>query len=573
MIGMVHRILRFAGSYAGRIRLAYPVVFLKSLCMNVPLMTAYFLITAYLHGELTAAFCAAAAGILFAAFLLQALLTNLADRLQSGTGYRIFADKRIALGRHLRRLPMGYFTEGNLGRISSVLSQDMVFIEEQAMTIVADVVSDLFSACITTAFLFWFHPYLGGIVLCTEILAVLIAQPRVRSSLRDAAERQETAEALTGAVLEYTEGLPVIRSYSMTGESASDLRQAFRQTRISNLEFEKHIVPYETAQLILYGIGTAAILGISVRLLQTGAIDREHVLGMMLFLFGVFTAVRHLYQQSTRLTIMKACLDRIEALFAEPELPDDGTQQLPASGEAEIEFRNVSFGYGEQEVLHGISFTAKQGEMTALVGESGGGKSTIANLLARFWDVKSGEILLRGTDIRSIPLAALMSQISMVFQHVYLFQDTVYNNIAMGRQDATPEAVYEAAKKAQCYDFIMQMPYGFDTLIGEGGATLSGGEAQRISIARCILKDAPIIILDEATASIDADNERSIQQAMSALCSGTGKTTLVIAHRLYTIADADQILVLKDGRIAERGTAPELRALNGIYAGLEAANG
>ena len=571
MIGMVHRILRFSGSNARRIRLAYPVVFLKSLCINVPLMTAYVLLTAYLHNALTVRSCAVSAAVLFGVFLLQALLTNLSDRLQSGTGYRIFAEKRIVLGKHLRRLPMGYFTEGNLGKISSVLSQDMVFIEEQAMTIVADVVSDLFSACITTAFLFWFHPYLGIIVLVTELLAVLLAQPRVRLSLDDAASRQDTAEELTSAVLEYTEGLPVIRSYSMTGESAADLRQAFRKTRTANLDFEKHIVPYETAQLILYGLGMAAILAVSVWLLQTGAIDREHVLGMMLFLFGVFTAIRHLYQQSTRLTIMKACLDRIDALFAEDELPDTGTMQIPAHSEAEIEFRNVSFGYGEKEVLHDISFMAKQGEMTALVGESGGGKSTIANLLARFWDVKSGEILLRGADIRKVPLSDLMSRISMVFQHVYLFQDTVYNNIAMGRPDAAPEEVYEAARKARCYDFIMQMPYGFDTLIGEGGATLSGGEAQRISIARCILKDAPIIILDEATASIDADNERSIQEAMSALCKG--KTTLVIAHRLYTVTDADQILVLKDGQIAERGTAQALREKNGIFARLEAANG
>ncbi len=198
-----------------------------------------------------------------------------------------------------------------------------------------------------------------------------------------------------------------------------------------------------------------------------------------------------------------------------------------------------------------------------MVGPSGGGKSTIASLLTRFWDVKSGEILLRGTDIRKIPLAALMDNISMVFQRVYLFQDTVYNNIALGRPDASREEVIEAAKKARCFDFITELPDGFDTVIGEGGTSLSGGQAQRLSIARCILKDSPIVILDEATASVDADNESYIQQAISELCKG--KTLLVIAHRLNTIAHADNIMVIKDGEIAESGDHKSLMDMGGIY--------
>jgi ATP-binding cassette subfamily B protein len=204
--------------------------------------------------------------------------------------------------------------------------------------------------------------------------------------------------------------------------------------------------------------------------------------------------------------------------------------------------------------------------MTALVGPSGGGKSTIASLLARFWDVKSGRILVRGEDIRDVSLGSLMDQLSMVFQRVYLFQDTIYNNIAISRPDATKEEVYEAAKKARCYDFIMQLPDGFDTVIGEGGASLSGGEKQRISIARCILKDSPIVILDEATASVDADNERAIQEAISELCKD--KTLLVIAHRLKTIRDADQILVVSDGEIIERGDHASLINKNGTYANM-----
>lgn len=226
-------------------------------------------------------------------------------------------------------------------------------------------------------------------------------------------------------------------------------------------------------------------------------------------------------------------------------------------------FRKDVSDYQDKEVLHHINFAMKKNSMTALVGPSGSGKSTIANLLARLWDVKSGSVTIRGVDIRNVPLSELMDQISMVFQRVYLFQDTIYNNISMGKPDATEEEVYEAAKKAHCYDFIMALPDGFQTVVGEGGATLSGGEKQRISIARCILKDAPIVILDEATASVDTDNESYIQEAISELIKG--KTLLVIAHRLNTIQNADQILVIDNGQIAQHGTHEELLEQPGIY--------
>ena len=570
MIGMIRQILKFSGNYAKRIRLAYITVFLHSLLLNVPVMAAILTVDRYLNGSLDLKTCVLTAAVLFAAFLLQALCKNLSDRLESGTGYLIFCDKRRALGEHLRRLPMGYFTEGNLGKISSVLSQDMVYIEEQAMTIVADVVSDIFSTVLTCVFMFVFHPLLGAVTLAVDLLAVLIAQPMIKRSLADAQNRQKSIEGLTSAVLEYAEGLPVIKSYGMTGESASEMREAFHTSRVTNLEYEEHIIPYEIAMMILYGIGMTGILAAAVYLFQQGSITAVYFVGVVLFLFSVFSSVKHLFQQSTRLTIMKNSLDRISEVFAEAEITDSGTAKISDGvTDAEIEFRNVSFGYGKETILHDISFTAKKGQMVALVGESGSGKTTITSLLARFWDVGSGEIRIRNTNIQDVRLSDLMAHISMVFQRVYLFHDTIYNNIAMG-SGASREEVVEAAKKARCYDFIMSLPYGFETIIGEGGATLSGGEAQRISIARCILKNAPIIILDEATANIDADNERSIQEAMSELCRN--KTVLVIAHRLYTIANADKIIVIDKGRIAEQGTREELLLLGGIYSRMEAAN-
>ena len=570
MIGMIRQILKFSGKYAKRIRIAYITVFLHALLLNVPIMTAILTVDQYLSGRLDLKSCVKSAVILFAAFLLQAICKNLSDRLQSGTGYLIFCDRRRELGEHLRRLPMGYFTEGSIGKISSVLSQDMVYIEEQAMTIVADVVSDIFSAVLICVFMFIFHPLLGAVTLAVDLLAVIIAQPMIRRSLADAKTRQESVEGLTAAVLEYAEGLPVIKSYGMTGESASEMRNAFHESRTANLSFEEHILPYEIAMMILYGAGMTGILAAAVYLFQQGSISAVYFVGTVLFLFSIFSAVRHLFQQSTRLTIMKNSLDRIHEVFAEPEISDTGAATISEqASDTEIEFRNVSFGYGEERVLHDISFTAKKGQMIALVGESGSGKTTIASLLSRFWDIDAGEILIRNTDIRHVKVSDLTAHISMVFQRVYLFNDTIHNNIAMG-SGASRVEVIAAAKKARCYDFIMAQPYGFDTVIGESGATLSGGEAQRLSIARCILKDAPIIILDEATANLDADNERSIQAAMSELCRD--KTVLVIAHRLYTVANADQILVIEKGRIAEQGTRAELLALGGIYSRMEAAN-
>jgi ATP-binding cassette subfamily B protein len=285
-------------------------------------------------------------------------------------------------------------------------------------------------------------------------------------------------------------------------------------------------------------------------------------------LYDTLAGVKTYYASIARLTVTDACLDRIESVFDEAEISNDGTERLPelttfTMDEPEISYQNVSFAYGDKEALHDISFDVDRGQMIALVGPSGGGKTTIANLLARFWDVKQGSIKIRGTDIRNVPVSDLMDNISMVFQRVYLFQDTIFNNIAMGKTNATREEVIEVAKKARCYDFIMQLPQGFDTVIGEGGASLSGGEQQRISIARCMLKDAPIVILDEATASVDADNEHFIQEAISELCQG--KTLIVIAHRLNTIRNADKILVIKNGQIVESGKHTQLMKLGGEY--------
>lgn len=621
MIALIRRILAVAGSYRGRIIAAFFTSFLKSMFSKAPLMLSYVALAAFYHNTANKMLCLWLGVGMLLCLLLQIIFQHVTDRLQSAAGFMIFADMRMKLGEHLRRMPMGYFTEGNIGKISSVLSSDMVFIEENCMNALADMMSYIFSQVIMILFLLFFNLWLGLAAILVCIIAILVAQGMRRDSLRRSVVRQEQNENLTEAVLDFTEGISITKTYNLLGERSASLTGNFRESCSTSIDFERSQMPWQMILYTIYGLGSAALAGLALGLNRSALLDVTAVIGMMLFVFDVFGPLKALYSQGTRLTVMNSCMDRIEEVFAEEELPDNGKTAIPESispGEAasvgdsaagtkgvtvaepgndpaaaaskavsadmsegvsdersesvqtvqvpgvpEIEFRNVCFGYGEKEVLHNISFQLKKNQMLALVGPSGGGKSTIANLLARFWDVKDGQVLVRGTDIREVPLQALMSQISMVFQRVYLFQDTIYNNIIMGRPDASREEVIEAARKARCYDFIMALPQGFDTVIGEGGASLSGGEKQRISIARCILKDAPIVILDEATANVDVDNESYIQQAISELCRG--KTLLVIAHRLNTIRHADRILVIADGSIAQEGKHEELIEQEGIY--------
>lgn len=594
MIALMKRLLSVSGEYKGRIQLAFLFSFLKSLLSKAPLMLGFAALAAFYDGVMTPARCLQLAAAMVLCVLLQILFQHTADRLQSAAGFMVFSDMRMDLGAHLRKMPMGYFTEGNIGKISSVLSTDMVFIEENCMTVLADMMSYIFAEAIMLLFLLFFDVRIGLAAAAVVLAVLVIARGMKKEAEEDSHFRMEQSENLTEAVLDFVEGIGIIKTYNLLGEKSRELTDNFAESCRVSLQFEQRHAPYQRWLNMAYGLGAALIAGISMYLYCEGQLDAAYVVGIMLFLFDLFGPLKALYGNATRLTVMNSCLDRIEEVFAETELPDDGREAIPEISDLpedtgltrnaglpkdanlpknaglpkdanlpEVQFRGVSFAYGEKEVLHDISFDLQANTMTALVGPSGGGKSTIASLLARFWDVKSGQILIRGKDLRQVKLSDLMDHISMVFQRVYLFQDTIYNNISMGRPDASREEVIEAAKKARCYDFIMALPEGFDTIVGEGGETLSGGEKQRISIARCILKDAPLVILDEATASVDADNESYIQEAISELCRG--KTLLVIAHRLGTIRNADQILVVAGGRIAQSGTHAALMREEGIY--------
>ncbi|MCR5612733.1 ABC transporter ATP-binding protein [Treponema sp.] len=569
MIQMMHRLVGSCGKYKTSIRAAYIPGFFKGMFMKAPLMVCFLIVSGFMAGTMTKKTCLISGLVLLGCLAAQAILQNISDRLQSAAGFKVFADKRMQLGDHFRKLSMGYFSDGNIGKVSSVLATDMNFIEENCMMVLEDLVGFMISQGFMIGFMFYLNWRLGLIAMGCLILIILMGNLMTRVSISHSMAKQVSSQTLTSAVLEFAEGIGIIKTFNMLGEKSKEMNKAFEDSCDKAIGFEVAYAPWWASFMTSYGIGTAVVLLVSYLLSARGLITIEFMMGMILFLFDTFAGMKAYYGNVARLTVTDACLDRIESVFDETEISNDGTENLctpedeARKGLSEISYENVSFAYGDKEALHNISFNVDRGQMLALVGPSGGGKSTIANLLARFWDVKDGSIKIRGTDIRNVPVANLMDNISMVFQRVYLFQDTIFNNIAMGKTNATREEVIEVAKKARCYDFIMQLPDGFDTVIGEGGASMSGGEQQRISIARCMLKDAPIVILDEATASVDADNEHFIQEAISELCRG--KTLIVIAHRLNTIRNADKILVIKNGQIVESGSHKELMEANGEY--------
>ena len=601
MLKILHRIVCMTGKYSSRIRASYITSFIKGIMMKAPLIFSFIVISLFMKGQMQEKMCLYLGIGLVLCIAVEAVFEHITNVLQSATGYEVFADMRMRLGDHLRKLPMGYFTEGNMGKISTVLCTDMVFIEECCMSVLSELVTFMISQGLMTLMMFVMDIRLGISALTVVLAFVIVGNCMMKTTLAHSKTKQEGSESLTEEVLDFAEGIGIIKSFNMLGEKSKSLSAEFEKSCRESIDFEKSYGPWARALYLTYGIGTSFMLAVAGLLYAKGEMAPDYMVGMVLFLFDLFISIESYYGQITRLTVTAASLDRIEEVFEAEELKDVGVQEFSestketekdsagramsesaketrkdsdatvfmentkeAQKDSVVEYSDVSFGYTGKNVLNHISFSMKKGEMTALVGPSGSGKSTIASLLARFWDIKEGTIKLNGKDIKNISLGSLMDQISMVFQRVYLFKDTIYNNIAMGRPDATREEVVEAAKKARCYDLIRSLPEGFDTVIGEGGASLSGGEKQRISIARCILKDSPIVILDEATASVDADNERAIQEAISELCKN--KTLLVIAHRLKTIKDADQILVVSDGKIIERGNHDKLMKEDGIYA-------
>jgi len=551
MIKQIRRIIRLAGKYKTRIRLAYLFSLLRAICTYGPYSLSVYIIKLLYENKMTMEKVGMLIAVMAALFVGQVLFSYMSDRLQSTAGYLLFSDLRIKLGEKLRHMPMGFFTDGNIGKISTVLAVDMGFIETNCMNTISSFVGDICSEILVISFMIFLHPLLGAFTLFMSLVIVLIGNISMRHEQAEADGKQALNEELSSHVLEYIEGMGVIKSYNMVDRESTDIENAFEKMKDECIAFEKKVTPSLRIMEFANAVGVLLLISLCIRLFGIGEIERFRALAVCMFSFGVFRPIKEVYLQVTRFAVMNSSLNRMEEIFDLEVLDEKDIATIPKKspvGVPEIEFRDVSFAYEKESVLENVSFKVEKNTMAALVGPSGGGKSTVASLLTRFWDVNGGKIMIRGVDIRDVPLENLMDNISVVFQKVYLFKDSIYNNIRMGRPDATREEIIECARKARCMDFIDKLPYGIDTVIGEGGASLSGGEAQRISIARCILKDSPIVILDEATASVDADNEAYIQEAIDELC--LGKTLLVIAHRLNTIKNADAVFKVENKTVA-----------------------
>lgn len=566
MFNSMKRIIRWAEKYKGRLYLGSVFSFFSSLATAIPTMAAAYaldrVIRAYwTNTEIEDSLIWEMLGVMVGAIALNFLLSYLRAVLQESIGYEVAAEQRIRLGDVLKRVPLGYFSKNSVGDILAGVTTELSALELQGMKMVDAVINGYAKFIAIVLCLMFFSPAAAAIAVVGTMLSACALQGISRHSENTAAATHKATEDMSGAAIEYIRGLPMVKSFGQEGASIENFRRSCKELKDIHIKVEKGFTPFNCLHLFALKLASMGIVFICAWHTLQGQMTMPFFLMFVLFSFVMFGSVENINDAAHTLGVVDSAMNKLEALENAKYIDQDGADIKPAS--YDIEFRDVSFGYDSRTILHDVSFTIPQNTTTAIVGPSGSGKSTLCSLLARFYDVDSGAITLGGTDIQEFTCDSLLKNISMVFQNVYLFRDTVRNNIKFGSPDATDDQIIAAAKAARCHDFITDLPDGYDTVIGEGGSSLSGGEKQRISIARAILKDAPIVILDEATASIDPENEHLIQEAISALTHG--KTIITIAHRLATIENADQILVINNGTIVQKGTHQELLTQEGIY--------
>ena len=567
MFHSVGRIMRWAGAYRKRMVLGFVCSFFATWCTAGPVVLAAWalgqlIVDAWGEERLSPHLPWLCLGGIVVLILLRFFFTYWKNRLQESIGTERAAEQRMELGNVLKRVSLGYFAKNDLGDILAALTTELSTLELQSMKMVDAVVNGYIQVAVILLCVAFFCPPAALAALIGVLVSAFALRGIGRQSARTAPVSHRAQEALSGAAIEYIHGLPVVKSFGQDGVSVQRFREACRANKAIRIKNEFGFVPWNCLHLFALRAASVGLVLTAGWQALAGALPLQYFLMIALFSFTIFGSVEAINDAAHILSVTDSVLDRLEELEQTDFIDKGGKEVVPER--FDVALSHVSFGYGGREVLHDVSFTAPQGTTTAIVGPSGSGKSTICNLVARFYDVNAGSVSVGGHDVREFTCESLLRNISMVFQTVYLFHDTVENNIKFGCPDATHEQVVAAAKAACCHDFISALPNGYDTVIGEGGGSLSGGEKQRISIARAMLKDAPIVILDEATASVDPENEAELQAAISSLTKG--KTLILIAHRLKTVRNADQILVLNGGHIVQRGTHEELIAQPGLYA-------
>lgn len=557
MLKTIKRILDLCGSYKSRLIAGIVCSLIYSVCTACSIFAILNILLNI--RELTNDHIRNSIWILLVSIVGKCIMKYLISIYMSANGYNVFCEKRMEIGDRMKRAPMGFFSEQNLGMINTALSSATTELENFSMVAVENMVGGIIQAvCVMIVLLFfnWKVALLSliGLLLSSVTLKLI----KIRTT-KQAPRREASREIMVTKVLEYIRGISVIRSFGRQPDD--EIHQVLEETKNANITMEKQVMSVVNLYKGILEVFSGLIIGYSAWLMLIGQLTFPIGVMFLVSSFMIYGQMETMGNGAFLLRVLDSSLNRMEKVMNIPVM-DEGAKKIEPAN-CDIELKNVSFGYDSRPIIKKVSLKIPQGTSTAIVGYSGSGKTTLCNLITRFWDVDSGEVLFGGHNVKEYACDDLLSNISMVFQNVYLFHDTIANCIKFGKPDATREEVKIAAKKACCYDFIMKLPDGFDTIIGEGGSTLSGGERQRISIARAILKDAPVIILDEATSSVDPENEHELLKAIEELTKG--KTLISIAHRMTTVRKADQIIVLSDGEIVQQGTHKELIAQEGVY--------
>lgn len=564
MIGVFRKIWDFAGTEQKNIRNSILLGFVNAVFHAMQLWALFVVLSALVEGSKSKETALTALGIMLLS-IAGKIVTQYVSQLQrTHAGYFMVAEKRVYIGDKLKVVPMGFFNQNSLGQLTAVATTTLSDVENAAPVVLVMSLGGFLNSLVFSLTIFLFDWRIGLIVAAGVVLFLYVVSLMEKRSRADIPKRQAAQATLVEKVLETIQGMSVVKAFDLDDAKGKKVDQAIDESCEKNSVLERAVNPYVAAQQVILNLCSAAILFASISFYLNGTLSLVYCLMMMVSSFMVFEQLKTAGSSMANLRITESSINRANEIDSVPVMDDHGRKIVPETHDIELE--SVDFSYETRPVLQDVSLRIPDKTTTAIVGPSGSGKTTLCNLIARFWDVNGGRVSIGGHDVKDYTLDSLMANISMVFQNVYLFNDTIENNIKFGKPNATHDEVVAAAKKACCDDFIDALPDGYNTVVGEGGATLSGGEKQRLSIARAMLKDAPIVIFDEATANVDPENEDRLQAAIEALTRD--KTIIMIAHRLKTVRHADQIVVLDGGRIVQRGTHDELLAQKGIYSDL-----
>lgn len=570
MLNMLRRILELSGRHREKIILGIFLNFLKTVSMGLMIFAIYIVVENLDH--LTSSVIWKALGVLVVSVAGRFLFQWLMDISMSAKGFDMFRDYRLQIGERMRKAPMGYFSEQKLGSIQTVLTSTVTELEQYSMLAVTDLTGGVLMTLVMMVYFLFFAPVFAMITLVGLCAGMAVLHVIQKAAAKHTPKVLAAQENMTIQALEYIRGISVLRAFSQGGGSENAVYEAFEQKRQADLDQEYASLPLLKVYQAVYKVTGCVMMFTAAAMFLDGELSLSYCLMFIVCSFIVYSEMEQMGDGAFLARKIITELNRLEAVTDMPEM--DTSRQAMAPKNFDIELKHVTFSYdaagkdgeagtGGRKIIDDVSLRVPQGTTCAIVGPSGSGKTTLCNLIARFWDVQEGQVLIGGLDVKDYTADSLMGYISMVFQNVYLFNDTIENNIRFGNPDATHEEIVEAARRAQCHDFISALPEGYATVVGEGGSTLSGGEKQRISIARAILKDAPIVILDEATSSVDPENEHQLLAAIKELTRE--KTLISIAHRLTTVRDAEQIAVVDGGRIVQLGTHGQLIQEDGIY--------